>query len=82
MTDNFSNTSIARIGKGKPALPPLVDALKDSSEDVRIGVVVALGEIGRQEAIGPLNGLLGDSSEKVKKAAALALEKIEKLHRR
>jgi len=64
--------ALARIGS-VGALDFLLDALADSSPEVRSCAALALGEIGKPEAEAPLRRLLGDPSEVVRKSAAKAL---------
>jgi HEAT repeat protein len=65
------------IGKSaKPAVPVLIEALKDSS--VRDRAVYALGEIGDPRAIEPLEEVAkNDPDSHVRSAAAQAIEKIK-----
>ena len=72
--------STARIGR--PALKPLISALKDGSNDIKIGAAFALGEMGDPEAIEPLKGLLDDPNNNVNIAAKGAVEKIEERNKR
>jgi formylglycine-generating enzyme required for sulfatase activity len=57
------------------AVPVLVAALKDESQDVREGAAVALEKIG-QEAVPALGAALKDESWRVRQAAAMALGQI------
>jgi HEAT repeats len=65
---------------GKPAVDPLLAALKDKSEDVRKSSAVALGYIGDSRAMGPLVNRLRDTEESVlvRFVASRALGKLGK----
>ncbi len=63
---------------GKPAVEPLIEALKDKDSDVRSSAAEALGEIGNPCAVEPFIGALKDVEPRVRKAAFFALEKIAK----
>lgn len=67
------------IGKeAAPAVPFLIDMLKDKEEDVRESVAIALGKIGDLSAVEPLiAALLKDKYEDVRKSAAWALGNIK-----
>lgn len=59
---------IGRVAEGKPemvmsAVPGLVALLDHEEPLVRVHAAYALGQIGAEEAIGPLAKLLGDDSE-------------------
>lgn len=60
---------------GEPALKPLIMALQDSQRDSRWAIAIALGEIGRLEAIGPLTAALKEKGreQNLRWAAARAL---------
>ena len=62
------------------ALPDLLEALKDSDEDVRYYTAQALGKIGpkAKEAVPALIEALKDSDEDVRNYAKEALAKIQK----
>jgi HEAT repeat protein len=67
--------------KAKPAVPDLLDALKDKGpivgtrppEQVRERAAKALGQLGAKEAISPLTDMLRDSERGARRAAAEAL---------
>ena len=62
------------LGKiGKPAVEPLIHALRHPDEDVRWKAAITLGEIGSEKVIDPLIQLLSDDDRFVKSRAALAL---------
>lgn len=64
------------IGKeAAPAVPFLIDMLKDKDEDVRVNVAIALGKIGNPRAVEPLIIALKD--EDVRFSSALALGDIK-----
>ncbi|MDD3043633.1 MAG: HEAT repeat domain-containing protein [Methanosarcinaceae archaeon] len=58
------------------AVTPLIRALEDRDEDVRISVIYSLGSFGDEEAVLPLISLLGHKDAAVRKAAAYALGRI------
>lgn len=62
------------LGKiGAPAVPHLIQALKNPDEDVRWKAAVTLGEIGDLQSAEPLVDLLGDEDRFVRSRAAYAL---------
>lgn len=66
------------IGKeAAPAVPFLIDMLKDKNEDVRVNVAIALGKIGDPRAVEPLIIVLKDEDEEVRGPAAIALGNIK-----
>ncbi len=69
---------LALEGIGDQAVTPLIKALKNNNNSVRLGAAKTLGEVGDQRAIDPLIGALGDSDEQVRWRAASALELIGK----
>jgi HEAT repeat protein len=64
------------VGLGAPAVPALIQALGDWSENVRRAAAEALGKLGDPQAVPPLIQALGDRSENVRRAAAEALGKL------
>lgn len=67
----------ALIQIGTPAVPGLVRALFDNNKAVRRASAKALGKIGAERAIAPLQVALNDSDEGVRRLSAQALERIE-----
>jgi HEAT repeat protein len=67
-------TTLGKIGK--PAIEPLVAALKDRDDDIRHGAARALGEIGSPEAVEALIKTLHDSSDQVRIGVVNALGSI------
>jgi HEAT repeat protein len=61
------------VGLGAPAVPALIQALGDGSENFRWAAAWALGAIGDPQAIPALIQALGDSDRDVRRAAAWAL---------
>jgi HEAT repeat protein len=61
------------VGLGAPAVPPLLDCLKDTDASRRQGAVEALGQLGDKRAVEPLIACLQDDRVEVKKNAATAL---------
>jgi len=66
--------ALGRIGK--PAIKPLIQVLEVYNHEIREGAVMALGEIGDPEAVGPLLNSLKDGCSTVRWRAATALRKI------
>ena len=72
------NAIEALVEMGRPAVKPLIAALKDRYSQRRQGAAVALGEIGDPRAVEPLITIaLGDEDEEVRWAAAGALGRIK-----
>jgi len=65
------------IAMGKRAVPPLIEALSDEDRRVRMGAVVALGEIQDLEAKEYLRKLLDDTDAEVRAAATEAIDVID-----
>jgi HEAT repeat protein len=61
---------------GKPVVEPLLVALRDEEELVRLKAAEALGRIGDRRAVEPLIEALGDENLNVREKAAEALAKI------
>jgi len=61
---------------GKPAVNPLIGALKEENPEVRERAARALGNIKDSGALEPLVATLGDNTRDVRNAAAAALGKI------
>jgi HEAT repeat protein len=72
--------SVACLGrlrrKGRPAVPALIEHLKDGDDHVRKMVALALGDIGALEAVPALRDAMHDPSAAVRRRAAIALEEI------
>lgn len=62
---------------GTRAVKPLIEALNDEDRRVRMGAVVALGEIQDLEAKEYLKKLLHDTDAQVREAATEAIEVID-----
>jgi HEAT repeat protein len=60
------------------AVEPLVEALDDSSDEVRQAAAKALGDIGDDRAVEPLTQALDDRYRGVRDCASYALHKIRK----
>jgi HEAT repeat protein len=58
---------------GKPAVPHLLNYLKDDTTTVRVNTVRTLGWIGDESAVEPLDGLLRDTHTSVRKVVVDAL---------
>ncbi len=69
----------AIVSIGKPAVPTLVDGLKDEDPEVRIDCASALGEIGPAalEAVPALKNALNDDVGDVVGAVSIAFRKID-----
>ena len=65
------------ISMGKRAVKPLIAALSDEDRRVRMGAVVALGEIQDLEAKEYLRKLLNDDDAEVRAAATEAIDVID-----
>ena len=62
------------LGKiGEPAVEPLINALRDSDDDVRLWAVVALGATDDKRAVEPLIKMLKDDEDDIRMRAADAL---------
>lgn len=69
--------TVEALGKiGKPAIEPLIQALKDEDPYFRMTVAETLGEIGDERAIEPLIQTLKDDDSSVRQMAKMALEKL------
>ena len=66
----------ALVEVGQPAVPRLIEALKEKDDNVRKQAVLALGRIKQAEAVDPLIAMLGDSDWYTRLTAAAALEAI------
>lgn len=68
----------ALAGIGKPAVPVLIEALKDNNEDVVEVAVGALGEIGDQKTLPALKEIAENyPTKKIRGAAKTAIEEIQ-----
>jgi HEAT repeat protein len=65
------------ISLGKCAVKPLIEALDDEDRRVRMGAVVALGELQDLEAKDYLRKLLNDDDAEVRAAATEAIDVID-----
>ena len=75
--DEFKDdATLALVELGEPALPRLVNALKDKDENVRKQAVLALGRIKHTQAIDPLIDMLSDNDWFTRLTSAAALEAI------
>jgi HEAT repeat protein len=66
----------ALVEVGQPAVPRLIEALKDKDDNVRKQAVLALGRIKQPEAVDSLIGMLADQDWYTRLTAAAALEAI------
>lgn len=71
-----SSAYIALIGIGKPAVDPLICALKDNDSDVQKWAAASLGFIKDNRAVDPLIQALKDNDSEVRRSAADALGRI------
>jgi HEAT repeat protein len=69
-------SAYALIDIGKPAVDPLIEALKDDNPQVRSFAALALGEIRDKKAMKPLLEILADPSPKVRMNVAYSLGEI------
>src|SRR5436305_1426272 len=69
---------VALIVIGRPAVGPVVDALRSDDTRTRRGAVMILGRIHPLpvEAVGPLAAALGDADDQVRRGASAALGRI------
>jgi HEAT repeat protein len=65
------------IDIGRPAVEPLLGAMKDSNWKVRLNAVCALGFLKDPRAVGALSGELLDENPQVREAATEALERVQ-----
>ena len=68
----------ALVNIGKPAITPLIQALKHKDIDIRSQAANVLGELKNEIAIEPLIQALRDNSKNVQKSISLALRNIGK----
>jgi HEAT repeat protein/S1-C subfamily serine protease len=82
LEDQSLRESVATaLGKiGKPAVPPLREALKDNNARIRTGACMALGEIGpdAKDALFQLSSLQRDPDTSVRDAARDAMKKVQR----
>jgi HEAT repeat protein len=71
-----SNSIIALIEIGEPAVEMLINALEDVNWRVRLHSAEILGEINDDRAVKPLTETLNDDNNDVRRAADSALERI------
>lgn len=70
--------NLGKMGKrAAPAVPFLIDALKDEDKDVRKNAACALGEIKDPRAIEPLIAALKDKDDNLRRRVPIALGKIK-----
>jgi HEAT repeat protein len=60
-------------------IPPLINALKDKDDDIRISAAIGLGGFGEQarDAVPPLRAALKDRDARVREAAGRAIARID-----
>ncbi len=77
----WSRVVVALTKMGKPAVRPLAMALRTQSDDARLHIVHALGEIGYPQAIPYLSKMTADEnlSNETREAAGIAIERIHEL---
>lgn len=76
-SDEFKEDATkALVELGEPAVPRLVQALKDKEESIRQQAVLALGQIKDSSAVDPLIEMLGDQDWFTRLTAAAALDAI------
>lgn len=66
----------ALVKIGTPGIPSLTASLKHKNWIIRTGCAEILGDIGDQQALGPLRKTMADSNPLVRKQAAVAVGKI------
>jgi len=68
---------LARLRRrGRPAVPALLERLKDEDAHVRKMVALTLGDIGAPEAVPALRAALNDSCDAVRRRVVIALEEL------
>ncbi len=72
----LDGTSAALVSIGKPAVGPLIEALKSAEAEDSADVAETLGKLGDESAVPPLLGLIGDPSAKVRGAVMVALARL------
>jgi len=68
--DEYDRTKQAHrrlVEIGKPGIPYLADAVKDTRKNVRLRAVQVLGAIGGEEVVPPLLLALGDADKDVRR---------------
>ena len=76
-SDEFNEIATEALAElGSPAVPKLIEALKDRDENIRKQAVIALGRIKDAEAVDALIEMLKDKDWFIRLTAAAALEKI------
>ncbi len=76
-SDEFGLDAIeALVDLGEPAVPRLIEALRDKDENIRKNTVITLGRIKHASALEPLIAMLEDKDWFTRLTAAAALEKI------
>jgi HEAT repeat protein len=71
-----SNSIIALIEIGEPAVEMIINALEDENGRLRLHLIEILGEIKDERAVKPLKKALNDHNNDVRRAADTALERI------
>jgi len=71
-----SNSTIALVNIGEPAVKKLINALKDKEWHIRSNAAETLGELGDTRAVEPLINALNDENSWVRQSAASALGNI------
>ncbi|MEM4244833.1 MAG: HEAT repeat domain-containing protein, partial [Candidatus Nanoarchaeia archaeon] len=78
ISEGYESKVVLTLSKlGKPAVGPLIVALKDEDYYMRIRVITALGLIGDVRAVDPLIALLKDKDLSIRLHAAEALGKMK-----
>lgn len=68
----IASTLLVQIGK--PAVEPLIEALKRESAQIRMLAADTLGQIGDRRAIVPLMNLFCDRDREVQESARMAMK--------
>jgi HEAT repeat protein len=72
--EGSASTALTKIGE--PAVEPLITALKDNDDNVRVLAIISLGNIGDKRAVEPIVNALKDDNKRVRNFAAKALKKV------
>lgn len=78
MTTTTANEAVKALAKiGQPAVKPLLQALKDSNNDVVIKAIKTLGLINDNESIKPLVAFLSNKDKRIRLEAANSLSRFK-----
>jgi hypothetical protein len=81
---NENNFKVIKAAKeailkfGDDAVEPLIHALKHTDVVIKMYAATLLGDIGNENAVGPLEGVLNDEDKHLRKSAEKSLKKIHR----